>query len=131
MSLRAMESVRSDAGMLHLLDNPICSVINRTHYKSGDGSALIKASTSLLRAFMHTNTHTADLFSFQAYLHPLDNSLSCERRGCQMGQGVWKQTYRNMQNSCVICSLAFGAHCPSIKVSFKDKKISRVGSYQS
>lgn len=74
------ESERSDAGMLHLLDNPICSVINHIHYWSGDGSALIKAFTSLLRAFMHTNAHAqthstqADLFSVQAYPRSLEDS---------------------------------------------------------
>lgn len=50
------QSQRSDAGMPHLLDNPICSVINRTHYWRRDGSALIKASSFLLRAFIRTHT---------------------------------------------------------------------------
>lgn len=37
-------SQRSDAGMPHLLDNPICPVINHTHYWRRDGSSPIKAS---------------------------------------------------------------------------------------
>lgn len=50
------DSERSDGGMLHVLDNPISPVIKHTQRWSGDGSALIKASTSLLRAFIQTNT---------------------------------------------------------------------------
>lgn len=49
-------SERSNAGMLRMLDNPISPVIEHTQNRSGDGSALIKASTSLLRAFKQTNT---------------------------------------------------------------------------
>lgn len=63
--LKGKQRARSDAGMLHLLDNPVYSVINHTHYWNGDGSALIKASMSLLRAFVHTHTHTHT----QAYFH--------------------------------------------------------------
>lgn len=37
-------SQRSDAGMPHLLDNPICPVINHMHYWRRDGSSPIKAS---------------------------------------------------------------------------------------
>lgn len=69
----------SDAGMLHLLDNPICSVISRTHYWSGDGSALIKASTSVLRAFMRTDTHTqVDLFLVKSHPRSLEDMLRWE-----------------------------------------------------
>lgn len=39
-----------------MLDNPISPVIKHTQRWSGDGSSLIKASTSLLRAFIQTNT---------------------------------------------------------------------------
>lgn len=49
------DTEKSDEEMLHVLDNPISPVINHTQYWSGDGSALIKASTSLLRAFRQTN----------------------------------------------------------------------------
>lgn len=87
------ESERSDAGTLHLLDNPICSVINHTHYWSGDGSALIKAFTSLLRAFMHTRTQNMSRPIFSSSRSTL-TSRQPEMRGefvCQMGWGVWKQ----------------------------------------
>lgn len=48
-------SQRSDAGMHHLLDNPICPVINNTHYWRRDGSSVIKASTSLPRVLLETH----------------------------------------------------------------------------
>lgn len=77
---------------LTLLDNPICSVINHTHYRRRDGSALIKASSSLLRAFIHTHTHTTYRQTYFYFKHiSLEDTPRCERSlSAKWVGGVWK-----------------------------------------
>lgn len=111
------DSERSDAGMLHVLDKPISPVIKHTQHWSGDGSALIKASTSLLRSFRQTNTRS------QNTSRPLFHSERICDQPEMRGHANWVRVVGSLgKHTQSLHNLLFSLPTRAFKVTSKDTK---------